>query len=64
MLEYVQKHANETAQEIAAGVYDAARSFGASDEQHDDITSVIVKFTTAAVSVERTPPPLETLAVH
>ena len=63
VLDYVRTHANETAQEIAAGVYGAARSFGASDEQHDDITSVIVKFTNAAGSLDRTPLPQETLVV-
>jgi sigma-B regulation protein RsbU (phosphoserine phosphatase) len=63
VLEYVRTHANQTAQDIAAGVYDAARSFGASDDQHDDITSVIVKVTNAALCVEQTPLPLETVAV-
>ena len=60
VLEYVRTHANETAQEIAAGVYGAARSFGAWDDQHDDITSVIVKVTNATLTVEQTPLPLET----
>ena len=63
VLEYVRRHANETAQEIAAGVYAAARSFGASDDQHDDITSVIVKVTNAAVSTTQKPLPLDTVAV-
>jgi PAS domain S-box-containing protein len=63
VLDYVRTHANETAHEIAAGVYDAARSFGAADEQHDDITSVIIKITNAAVATDRTQLPLETLAV-
>jgi phosphoserine phosphatase RsbU/P len=63
VLEYVRRHANETAQEIAAGVYGAARSFGASDDQHDDITSVIVKVTNAAVSATQKSLPLDTVAV-
>ena len=63
VLEYVCRHPNETAQEIAAGVYGAARSFGASDDRHDDITSVIVKVTNAALCVEQTPLPLETVTV-
>jgi PAS domain S-box-containing protein len=63
VLEYVRRHANETAQEIAAGVYGAARSFGASDDQHDDITSVVIKVTNAALCVEQTRLPLETVAV-
>lgn len=51
VLDYVRSHASDTAQQIAAGVYRAARSFGASDEQHDDITSVIVKVTHAGAPV-------------
>ena len=62
VLEYVRKHANDTAQEIATGLYTAARSFGASDDQHDDITSVIVKVTNTALCLEPTPLPLETVA--
>ena len=61
VLEYVREHAGETAQGIAAGVYAAARSFGACDDQHDDITSVIVKITTASRGVEQTPLPPGTL---
>jgi sigma-B regulation protein RsbU (phosphoserine phosphatase) len=64
VLEYVRRHASETAQEIAAGVNDAARSFGASDDQHDDITSVIVKVTHVALSADETPLPLDTVAGH
>lgn len=45
VIEYVRTHANESASEIAAGVYEAARSFGVAEPQHDDITSVIVKAT-------------------
>jgi sigma-B regulation protein RsbU (phosphoserine phosphatase) len=63
VLEYVRRHADETAGEIAAGLNQAARSFAGSDDQHDDITSVIVKFTNAVRSVEQTPLPLEALAV-
>jgi sigma-B regulation protein RsbU (phosphoserine phosphatase) len=45
VIEYVRTHAADTAREIAAGVYGAARSFGVAEPQHDDITSVIVKVT-------------------
>ncbi len=50
VIEYVHSHANQTAQEIATGVYRAARSFGASDDQHDDITAVIVKVTSLGLA--------------
>jgi sigma-B regulation protein RsbU (phosphoserine phosphatase) len=46
VVECVRTHLNEPASTIAAGVYRAARSFAA-EQQHDDITSVIVKVTTA-----------------
>jgi PAS domain S-box-containing protein len=62
VIQYVRRHANEGAQEIATGVYGAARSFGASDGQHDDITSVIVKVTNAALRVQHTALPPETVA--
>jgi len=45
VIEYVRTHVDDSAREIAAGVYGAARSFGAAEPQHDDITSVIVKVT-------------------
>ena len=64
VLEYVRRHANESAREIAAGVYGAARSFGASEAQHDDITSVIVKVTNAALSAEQPPLPPDAAAVR
>jgi PAS domain S-box-containing protein len=54
VLDYVRRHATESAQDIAAGVYGAARSFGASDDQHDDITTVIVKVTNVALSAAPT----------
>jgi sigma-B regulation protein RsbU (phosphoserine phosphatase) len=63
VIEYVRRHASDTAHEIATGVYRAARSFGASEPQHDDITAVIVKVTAAALRVEKTSLPLETVAV-
>jgi sigma-B regulation protein RsbU (phosphoserine phosphatase) len=47
VLDFARVHALESAQEIAAGVYRAARAFGEADEQRDDITAVIVKFTGA-----------------
>ncbi len=47
VIQYVRTHASDTAHEIAAGIYGAARSFSASEPQHDDITSVIVKVTNA-----------------
>jgi PAS domain S-box-containing protein len=63
VIEYVRRHASDTAHEIATGVYRAVRSFGASEPQHDDITAVIVKVTAATVCVEQTPLPLEMVAV-
>jgi phosphoserine phosphatase RsbU/P len=63
VIEYVPRHASDTAHEIATGVYRAARSFGASEAQHDDITAVIVKVTAAALCVDKTSLPLETVAV-
>ena len=62
VLDYVRRHAHDSAEEIAAGLYGAARSFGASDNQHDDITSVIVKFTNISLSAEQTRPPLAAVA--
>jgi phosphoserine phosphatase RsbU/P len=62
VLEYVRDHANQSAQDISTGVYRAARSFGASDEQHDDITSVIIKVTHVPVRLEQTLLPLEAVA--
>ena len=62
MIQYVRTHANDTADDIAAGVYEAARSFGGCVPQQDDITSVIVKVTSAALHVEQAALPLETLA--
>lgn len=41
--EYVTAHANETAGEIAVGLYGAVQSFSAGEPQHDDVTFVIVK---------------------
>jgi phosphoserine phosphatase RsbU/P len=54
VIQYVRTHANDTAQDIATGVYDAARAFGGWEEQRDDITSVIVKVTNATLRVEPT----------
>jgi phosphoserine phosphatase RsbU/P len=54
VIAYVRTHSNDTAGEIAAGVYGAARAFGAQERQHDDITSVIVKATGATATTERT----------
>jgi hypothetical protein len=62
VIQYVRTHANDIAHDIAAGVFDAARSFGGSVPQQDDITSVIVKVTNAALHVEQAALPLETLA--
>jgi hypothetical protein len=61
--EYVRRRANDSPQDLAAAVYGAARSFGASDDQHDHITSVIIKVTDAARGVEQTPLTRETMAV-
>jgi PAS domain S-box-containing protein len=65
VLEYVRSHADESAEAIAAGVNDAARSFGAWDEQHDDLTSVIIKVTNADLPADGTArAPLETVSVR
>ena len=62
MIHYVRTHANDTAHDIAAGIYGAARSFAGSVPQQDDITSVIVKVTNAALHVEQAALPLGSLA--
>ncbi len=62
VLEYVRSHASLSAQDISTGVYGAARSFGASDDQHDDITSVIIKVMHAPVRAEQTTLALEAAA--
>jgi sigma-B regulation protein RsbU (phosphoserine phosphatase) len=60
--EYVRAHATDTAEQIAIGIYGAARSFGGSEQQHDDITSVIVKVTND-LRVAQAVLPLESVAV-
>jgi sigma-B regulation protein RsbU (phosphoserine phosphatase) len=62
VIDYVQTHATDTAYDIAAGIYGATRSFAGSVAQQDDITSVIVKVTTAAPHAEQAALPLGTLA--
>jgi serine phosphatase RsbU (regulator of sigma subunit) len=57
--EYVRTHANDSAREIAAGLFAAARSFAAAEPQRDDITSVIIKVTDAALVIEQPGLPLE-----
>jgi PAS domain S-box-containing protein len=59
VVQYVRSHAHETASEIAAGIYAAARSFGGQAPQHDDITSVIIKVTSAPLVAEQRPLPVE-----
>lgn len=63
VIQYVRTHANDAAQDIATGLYGAARSFGASTQQQDDITAVIVKITSAARHVEQAALPLESRAI-
>jgi PAS domain S-box-containing protein len=43
MLEYVRNHLSDTASDIAEGIYQAARRFAGAENQHDDITSVLIK---------------------
>ena len=62
VMSYVRTHANDTAHDIAAGIYTATRSFAGSVPQQDDVTSVSVKVTKAALHVEQTTLPLGTLA--
>jgi phosphoserine phosphatase RsbU/P len=45
LIGYVSSHASDSAREIAEGIYAAARRFAATEPQHDDITSVIIKLT-------------------
>jgi len=58
VIHYVRTHADDTAHDIAAGIYGATRSFAGSVPQQDDITSVIVKVTTAAPHIEQAALPL------
>ena len=62
VIQYVRTHANDSAHDIAAGIYSATRSFAGSVPQQDDITSVIVKVTNAALHVEQASLPLGALA--
>jgi PAS domain S-box-containing protein len=62
VIDYVRAHANDTAHDIAAGIYGATRSFAGLVPQQDDITSVIVKVTTATPHVEQAALPLAILA--
>jgi len=43
VLDYIQRHRRDSASQIAAGLYRAARAYVRNDPQEDDITSVIVK---------------------
>jgi sigma-B regulation protein RsbU (phosphoserine phosphatase) len=52
LIEFVRSHAAETAEEIAAGILGAARSFGGAEPQLDDATCVIVKVTDPAWGIE------------
>ena len=61
VIQYVRTHANDSAHDIAAGIYSATRSFAGSVPQQDDITSVIVKVTKAALHVEQAALPLGAL---
>ncbi len=43
VLDYVRAHRQDSAHQIAEGICQAARSFARSEEQFDDLTSVVVK---------------------
>jgi PAS domain S-box-containing protein len=43
VLEYVRAHRQDSAHELAEGIYHAARSFAGDDPQQDDVTEVIVR---------------------
>ncbi len=42
-VKYAAAHGEQSAREIARGIYEAARQFAGSEPQHDDITAVVVK---------------------
>jgi PAS domain S-box-containing protein len=62
VIQYVRTHANDSAEDIAAGIYGAARCFGAAAQQQDDITAVIVKVTCVPRQFKQAALPLESLA--
>jgi PAS domain S-box-containing protein len=43
VLEYVRAHRQQSARELAEGIYHAARSFAGSNPQQDDVTEVVVR---------------------
>ncbi|HEX7425202.1 MAG TPA: PP2C family protein-serine/threonine phosphatase, partial [Terriglobales bacterium] len=43
VLEYVRAHRQDSARELAEGIYRAARSFAGDNPQQDDVTEVIVR---------------------
>ena len=43
VLEYVRVHRQDSARELAEGIYRAARSFAGDNPQQDDVTEVIVR---------------------
>lgn len=43
VLEYVRAHQQDSARELAEGIYRAARSFAGDNPQQDDVTNVIMK---------------------
>ena len=43
VLDYIQAHNQDSASNLADGLYDATRAFVQGDPQDDDITSVIIK---------------------
>jgi PAS domain S-box-containing protein len=47
VLDYMQTHLQDSASQIAHGIYDATRTFVKDDPQDDDITSVIIKVDTS-----------------
>jgi serine phosphatase RsbU (regulator of sigma subunit) len=43
VLEYVREHREDSARELAEGIYRSARAFADGEPQHDDVTNVIIK---------------------
>jgi PAS domain S-box-containing protein len=43
ILEYVREHRQDSARELAEGIYRSARAFADGEPQHDDVTNVIIK---------------------
>ncbi len=43
VLEFVNKHRQDSARDLAEGIYRSALAFADGEPQHDDVTNVIIK---------------------